>query len=49
MYFIILCDEVEFLIGLLQKEDDIREHDDRHQLDFTSSVIEIGHTFEPTV
>ena len=45
-YFVVLCDEMEFLVGFLKEENDVREDDNRHQLDFTPGVIQVGHTFE---
>ena len=38
---------MEFLVRLLQEEDDIGEDDHRHQLHFASGVVQIGYTFKP--
>lgn len=44
---VVLSDEMEFLIGFLQEEDDIGQNDNRHQLDFASGVVQISYTFKP--
>jgi hypothetical protein len=36
---------MEFLVQFLKEENHAREDDDRHQLDFTPGVIQVGHTF----
>lgn len=44
---VVLRDKVELLVGFLQEEDDIGQDDDRHQLNFTPSVIQVSDSFEP--
>jgi hypothetical protein len=36
---------MEVLVQFLKEENHVREEDDRHQLDITPGVIQIGHTF----
>lgn len=38
---------MELLVGFLQEEDDVGQNNNRHQLNFSSGVIQISHTFEP--
>lgn len=37
---------MKFLVRLLKEENNVREDDNRDQLDFAPSVIEIGHALE---
>ncbi len=46
-HLVVLSDEVELLVGLLQKEDDVRKDDHRHQLDFTPGVVQVGDALKP--
>lgn len=46
-HFVVLSDEMELLVGFLQEEDDVGQNNNRHQLNFSSGVIQISHTFEP--